>query len=668
MQQMELFKPGKIGSCTIPNRIAMSPASTKFSTPDGFVSQSTIDYYEARAKGGAGLIIIQAIEVDNPAGHTYTPPILINDDKFIPKLKELTDAVHKHGTKIAAQIHHGGPSAPRTMTGQQPLAASANNRPEMFGYIETEPPRALTLEEIGDVIEMHAQAVRRCKEAGFDICEIHAAHRYLINSFISKAWNKRTDEYNGDLKARARILLEIIARARELVGPDYPIMSRINGHEYIEQFGLHGITIEDAKELAVMLEKAGLNALDISAFPANNPRMDYGARVHLAAEIKKVVNIPIISVGGLDAEIGEKVLREKKADFIAMGRGLFADPELPNKVKEGRLEDIRPCLNCNTCNVKLFDWWNCAINPAYGKEREYTLKPAAKSKKVLVIGGGPAGMEAAATAAQRGHEVTLYEKENCLGGLMIMSSAIEDRNYALAKNMEHQVIKHGVKVVLGKEVTPEIVEELKPDVVIMATGSSAITPEIPGIEKAKVLNALSLDREGSLLGYSDPKFVKSDSLMSDTRAFVKKYGIPLVNKAVILGGELAGLEIADFLNKRGKTVTVLDPGEKVMDLECPPMPRLRKHLRQQLQLQDAIFTSVKFDEITDKGIAITTKEGEKQFIEADVIILALGVNPKNELAKKLEGKVSELYLIGDCSTPYGIMEAIQGGARVARTI
>jgi 2,4-dienoyl-CoA reductase-like NADH-dependent reductase (Old Yellow Enzyme family) len=418
----ELFKPGKIGNLTIKNRIVMSPASTKVATPEGFVSQRIIDYYEARAKGGVGLIIPQAIEIDFPTGIVYTPPLLINDDKCIPGFSQLTKAVQKHGARIAAQIHHGGPSAYRIWTNQQPIAASPIIRPAMYGYWETETPRPLTTKEIAIVVEQHAKSAWRAKKAGFDIVEIHAAHKYLINSFLSRAWNKRQDEYGGDLNNRARILMEIIAATRDAVGKDYPLMCRINGYEYIEQFGINdGIKIEDAQELAVMIQDAGIDCIDVSAFPANNPQMPAGCYAQLAASVKKVVKIPVVTVGAITAKLGEKILQRKEADFIAIGRALFADPEMPNKVREGRIDEIRPCLSCNNCTIAFDGQYYCAVNPSYCREREYTIKPTDHPKNVLVIGGGPAGMEAASVAAQRGHKVTLCEKEHQLGGLLVLA-------------------------------------------------------------------------------------------------------------------------------------------------------------------------------------------------------------------------------------------------------
>ncbi|NLW90367.1 MAG: FAD-dependent oxidoreductase, partial [Syntrophomonadaceae bacterium] len=595
-----------------------------------------------------------------------------NDDRVIPGLRELARACQQHGSKICAQVHHGGPSSPRSLTGEQPIAASAIARPEMYGYAATETPRAITKEEIAKLVDQHAQGVRRCKEAGFDCVEIAAAHKYIINSFLSRAWNKRTDEYNGDIKARARILMEILEASRALVGPDYPILVRINGCEYIDKYGVaNGITIEDAKELAVLLQESGMvDAIDISSFPANNPKMQNGIYTDLAAEIKKVVSMPVITVGAITPEIGERVLQEKKADFIAIGRALFADPELVNKVKEGRMEDIRPCLSCNNCNANLFGRYNCSVNAAFGREGEYAIKPAEKSKRVLVIGGGPGGMEAATVAAQRGHKVTLAEKESRLGGLLVMASMIDERIYKLNKYMDRQVRKQGVNVLLGKEVTPQLIDEIKPDVVILAAGSATKVPDIPGINKPLVISSSAMaSGKGSFIMSFGYKFMQTSLGFSAAREFIKRFGMPVGKRVVVLGGDLAGVEIAEFLSRHGKTVTVLDPGEIVMDVESPPMPKLRKHFRQQLEEKKAeILTNVKFEEIKDKGIVITTKEGQKRTIDADNIILAMGQEPKNELARKLEGKVPEIHVIGDCLQPLGIMEAIDAGAKVAREI
>ncbi|MFC1981497.1 FAD-dependent oxidoreductase [Chloroflexota bacterium] len=488
----KLFEPGRIGKMDINNRILMSPMGNQL-WKDGFVTDRLKDYFEARAKGGVGMVMTDPLKVTWPVGAGHKDTGLIVDDKFILGLSELVQVIHQQGVKIAAQLGHMGPADafPVTETLLQPVAASTIGEPPDYTHpassiVRYSLPREMSVGEIVDVVAAFAKGAERVQKAGFDAIEINAHTRYLINSFLSPAWNRRKDEYGGDLRNRARFLLEIVSTIKEAVGHDYPLLCRINGEE---RNIIGGITIEMAKEFALMLENAGVDAIDVSGMWPHIPSDPPGFNVNAASAIKKVVSIPVLVSGRLSPELGERLLRHKKADFIVIGRPLIADPELPNKAASGRLDDITPCLYCDSCLALDRD---CAVNAARGREREYEIKPAEKTKKVLVVGGGPGGMEAARVAALRGHQVVLYEKENKLGGQLILASILRKENEALIKYLTTQMRKLGVKVELGKEVAPALIAEIKPDAIVLATGATSSLPEIPGINRDNVLSGADI--------------------------------------------------------------------------------------------------------------------------------------------------------------------------------
>ncbi len=645
---MKLFEPIALGTMNLRNRLVMSPMITNFATKEGYVTDRSKDYYEARAKGGVGLIIVEATCIDLP-GKVAGRQLMIDNDKCIPGLWELADVIHKHGAKVAIQLYHAGRITASMITGCQPIAPSPIPYPgdELVGVHDLfETPRELTVEEIKEVVQRFADAAARAKKAGLDAVELHAGHGYLINQFLSPNSNKRKDQYGGDLKNRARMLVETIAVIKEAVGDSYPVWCRINGDEpRIEG----AATVKDAQEIARICQAAGNVAVDVSCLAGPDPNnlpmaaKPKGYLVNLAEAVKQAVSIPVIAVYRLTPALGEKVIQEGKADLIAIGRGLLVDPELPNKAANGRLNEITPCIVCNTCQYDIMsetDSLRCRVNPASGKERASSITEAKKSKKVVVIGGGPGGMKAAIIAAQRGHKVTLFEKEKRLGGQLILAAVppYKDMLVELTECLSTQVERAGVKVMLGKEAMLADIESIVPDAVILATGIMPFVPDIPGINRSNVV------------------------LVEEVFAGRVKVG----QRVIVIGGELVGCETAEWLADAGKKVTITRRGE-AMAVTLSPMNR--DSLLGRLTLKGVtMLTGVSYEEITPEGLVIINKDGKKQTIPADTIVLAVGARPNTALLSILEGKVPEVYQIGDCLKPRSLLEAIAEGFNVGRTL
>lgn len=634
-QFKKLFEPARIGQMQLKNRIVMPPMGTGYATDEGYVSQRLIDYHEARAKGGVGLIIV---EVTAPSLQCKGPrQLTIGNDSYIPSWRGLVETVHKYGTKIAVQLEHSG----MEIRGGEYIQVA----PSPIPVPSREPPHELTTDEIGEIVQWFAAAARRAREAGFDGVELHGATSYLISSFLSSATNVRKDRYGGTVENKARFLVEILQAIRKEVGPDYPVWPRLNA----QQYGLkNGVTIEETKQVVQMAVDAGAQAIHQSAWGAGSyvlvavPELQ-GSNVHLAAEIKKVTSVPVIVMGRLDPEIGERVLEEGKADLISIGRRLIADPELPNKAAEGRLDEIIPCIACIDCLGRrgvTSEGMVCAVNATVGREREYRIQPADKAKKVVVVGGGPAGMESARVAALRGHQVVLFEKEPRLGGQLNVAALPphKDRILPLINYMAKQVEKSGVGVRLGTEATSEFITEGKPDAVVVAVGGNLVIPEIPGADKPNVVTAVDVLSGEAEVGQN----------------------------VVIIGGGMVGCETGDLLAERGKRVTIIEILER---MAADMMPYIRRGLIDRLRgKQVAMLTSTTCEEITESSVTVTTSKGQKQTIQADTIILAVGYKANDDLFKALEGKVPEVYRIGDSSRPAQILEAINDGYRVGLSL
>jgi 2,4-dienoyl-CoA reductase-like NADH-dependent reductase (Old Yellow Enzyme family)/thioredoxin reductase len=637
----KMFEPFKLGRMPLKNRIVLPPMGTGLGAPGGFVSQRTIDYYEVRAEGGTGLIIVEG-SAPGLQCH-FGNQLCLGSDRHIEGLKKLAEAVHKHGAKIAVQLMHSGTE----LRDGQPVQVSPSAVICLHRNIgiNGKPPHELTIDEIQERVQWYADAARRAKEAGLDGVEMHGAHQYIIASFLSSASNVRTDKYGGTPENKARFAVEILQAARKAVGTEYPLWIRLNAAEY----GVpNGVTIEETKRIVPMLVDAGAQAIHVSAYGAGSfatkaPISDTpGAILPLAIEVKKVTKVPVIAVGRLDFDTGEQALRDGKADLIAIGRRLLADPELPNKTIENRLNDIRPCIGCMECidrRPNRAPGTMCTINPAAGKEGEYRIQPASRVKKVVVVGGGPAGLESARVAALRGHKVTLFEKEQKLGGLLNVA-VLPPNKSDIAPFTEHliyQVKKVGVEIRVGIEANWELIEKIKPDVVVIATGGSPVIPEIPGLNTRNALFAQD---------------VLSDKVKTG-------------QNVIILGGGQVGCETGYYLANMGKKVIIIEILPRMAgDMGLMTRRRLMDGLRGK---QVALLTNTKCEEVKSNSIVVSSEEKRNTY-PMDSFVVAVGYKPDDELFKALEGKVTELYRIGDSSQPRGIREAMTEGYRTGLSL
>jgi 2,4-dienoyl-CoA reductase (NADPH2) len=648
----------------------------------GHIGEGDYSLYETLAKGGVGMIIVGNAAIDSSTVKGLRH-LHIDDDKFIPEFLQLTGLIHQHGCPTFLQMGHMGPAQPQAITGTQPVASSSLKDEEKPSPAFDQ-SRELSIGEIEGIIRKFIEGAERARRGGFDGVEVHAAHPYLLNSFFSRAWNKRQDDYGcSTLESRARFAVEILRGIKKQVGKDFSVGIRFNGGEW----GLEkGITAEESKEFGKIFQEAGADYLHISGFGygpyylANYPeQLLYpepseevkdlarkvkrpGALVTRAELIKKVVSIPVIGVGRLDPQLGEWLIEKGKLDLIALGRRLMADPDLPNKVASGRLKDIRPCVACLDCG-NCYDLHKpvvCRVNAALGREYEYAIKPANQKKKVVVAGGGPAGMEAARIAALRGHEVVLFAKDG-LGGLLPLAALVKGTEIedfpALVRYFKGQLVQSGVNIRLGQELNRSVVDQLKPEVVIVATGGKLTIPDIPGIEGQNVMTSEDLHRR-----------VKTPLRLLGPRllGWLTKFWMPVGKRVVILGGQIHGCEVAEFLVKRGRTVTLLEGSGKLGD---GMIERNRGRLLKWLEKKGTtMMMGVHVEEITDRGVKISNQGREKRTIEADTVVVATPPVANTQLFESLKGRAPEIYLIGDSKEPRLILEAIADGARIGHAI
>jgi 2,4-dienoyl-CoA reductase-like NADH-dependent reductase (Old Yellow Enzyme family)/thioredoxin reductase len=632
MEFTKLFQPGVIGGVQIRNRIVMAPMGTHFAEADGSVGERVINYYVARALGGAGAIMVEA---SFPTFGRDTR-IYLADDRFIPGLKRLSDAIHGAGATAFIQIH---PGRGRFDTVQ--AVSCAKLRVPGSGAMA----RALRTEEVEQRVAEFGEAALRARKSGFDGIEVHGGHGYLVADFLSSRTNKRTDKYGGSPENRARFAVELIRAAKERAGKDYPVLFRLS----VDEVGRH-LQLKDAIAVSQMLEKAGANAIDITSAGADNYErvaapyyLPLGYNARYAQRIRKSVGIPVSTAGRIDDPyVADEIIRRGKADFVTLGRALITDPEFPKKAAEGRVGDIRKCIACCSCiDVTVGKALKCTVNAAVGREGD-KLGPAPLARRILVVGGGPGGMEAARVAALRGHNVRLWESGKKLGG-QVNLAALPPYKEPLTNVIQYlgnQLKELGVTIELGKEATLSSILEYKPDVVIVATGSLPVLPGLPGIE---------VNRN---------RVVTAQDVLGDR--------VVVGQKVVVIGGGSVGCETADFLASKGKQVDVVEILENfAQDATLPVLPYLLSRLEDQ---GVRMFAGVKDEELTEKGLKFKDREGRSIFLEADTVISAIGTRPNDELFKLLQGKIPAVHAIGDCAQGRRMMDAIHEGAAIGEEI
>ena len=644
-----LFLPGKIGKVQLKNRMFMPPMGTHLVAADGSVTGEFLDYCEERAKGGVGLIITETThtEMEIAPASMSGSNLRIDQNKYIIGLSELTDIVHMHGAKIFVQMTIGqGSFSPPFLypKGTRPIAPSCVINPVWSDWA----PRELSVAEIERIVEAYGEAAVRAKMAGFDGMELHGHGMYLLSQFMSPYTNKRTDDY-GDLAA---LPLALIKAVKSSVGDDLAISFRWNIDEFLEG----GRRLERSMRDAEVFERAGLNAVNISggnfwvtggaAHSCPPASYEQGHLKGLAKAIKEVVNIPVLLSSKIgDPFVANQILQRGQADFIGLGRSLLADPEWPKKVAEGRFDDIRPCLrDLDGCINSLVSYHKigCTVNAACGREDRLRIQPTAKPLKVVVVGGGVGGMEAARVAASRGHDVTLVEASSALGGQVRLAGMVpyKEEYSCLVRFLENQLRKLGATVLMGQKATPESVVSMKPDAVIVATGSFHSVPGIRGIDKSNVF------------------------LARDVIAEAKDVGGEHI---VVAGGGLVGLDAALFLAvKKRKRVTIIEQFT-LEELGFQPYDANYTDLRRMLDENGVkIMSETKIEEVTDSGVKVTGKSGKTHEVEADSVVLALGALADNLLVEALRGKVPQVHVIGDAREPgRKIINAIHEGFRIA---
>lgn len=634
-----LFQPHSIGNMQLENRLIMSAMGTGLTDEQGNVTDRMLDYYAPRAHGGAGMIVTQVASISKDA----TPPhtFAAYDDRFVPSLKKLVDGIHEGGSKVCIQLMHFGMlllyegSVPEGMSIKVPSIVARMVGDNLYEEVSA-----------GDIeryVKDFSEAARRAREAGVDAVELHACHGCLVSTFLSPATNHRADDYGGTLQNRCRFACEILQGMKERAGRDFPISVRINVTDDVEE----GTTPDEAVEQAVILESAGADAISVSAgieywSTLSIPCYIYpdGVMVSLAEKVKRAVSVPVIAAGKITPELADQIVGEGRVDFVALGRPLLADPELPSKLRAGRPEDVRQCLYCNNCIRFGTGSVSCTVNPYLYREGRVPV-PTDSPKKVMVIGGGPGGMKVSELLANKGHHVSLFEQGFELGGQWNIACAMpgKDRYRWLTEQLSRRLKEEGVSIAFGTEVTKELVAEVKPDVVVLVTGSVPRDLEVPCVPGSHVVQA-------------------NDVIMGQAQ---------IEGPVVVIGGRFLGIEMAIQMAEQGKQVALVSRGRLGGQKGQGDMMTFRTLQRRLLQSRIPLFLQTPVLEITENAVMVELS-GEVTALPAKTVILAIGAEPQTKLAQELEGLVPEIHMIGDCVEPRHAAAATFDAAKLASKI
>jgi 2,4-dienoyl-CoA reductase-like NADH-dependent reductase (Old Yellow Enzyme family)/thioredoxin reductase len=635
-QFTSLYSAGKIGALELKNRVIMAAMGVPLAGAEGEVTDKMIAFYRARAEGGVGLVTTSFASISSDA--TFPLTLAIHDDKYIPGLRRMANAIHEAGAKVCVQLMH--PGLLLLFLGW--IAEGVTVKvPSITPRLKKDVPyHELSPADIDRYIELFAEAAQRARKSGADAVELHASNGCLVSTFLSPITNRRNDDYGGNAENRARFARRIVQRIKAVAGHDFPVIVRINMHDDMEG----GVTPDEVVQQAQSIESAGADAINISSgleYWTTSTIPCYlfpdGPMLPMAERVKRAVRIPVIAAGKIGVELADELVSAGKADYIAWGRPLLADPDLPNKAAQGRKDEVWECIYCNNClNIDL-DLYpgQCSVNPHVYREEGCPLPKAETPKKVMVIGGGLAGMRIALLLSQRGHKVSLYERNPELGGQWRNACATPaKKDYAsLTEHLELGLRKEGVSVNTGVEITKETVQEAKPDAVVVATGASPAGLNVPGATGSNVVQGHDV--------------------------IAGRVGVK--GKAVVVGGRFIGMEVAISLAEQSKQVSLVTQaglGEDGIRLE--PMT-FRSLARKLVELRVPLYLHSRVIEITDRAVVMTL--GEDIFsLPADTVILAVGMKPENKLAKDLEGLVPELHTLGDCVKPKDAAAvAIQAG-------
>ncbi|MDL2198058.1 FAD-dependent oxidoreductase [Halopseudomonas aestusnigri] len=686
MSYKNLLSAGRIGRLHLRNRIIMAPMGSNFAEADGTCGERIQAYYEARAAGGAGLLIMGVCAVAFPAGTAEPYQVGVSEDRFIPGLSQLAARVHRHGAKIAMQLQHAGKTAARDIAEGRELWVPSMPPPmktdmmaaltpeELRGFISGKrgrpSVRVMDKADITQMIEWFAAAAVRAQQAGFDGVEIHAAHSYIIAGFLSPYYNRRDDEYGGSIDNRARLMLEVLREVRRRTGEDFGVWLRLDAAE------LHtegGITLDECKQFARMAEQAGADAVSVSAYATIKSGVAFteaplvqqpAGFLEWATEVRSAVRIPVIAVGRIEPELADSAIADGRCDFVAMARKMLADPELPNKLMRGDAAAIRPCIYCYVCVSQIFvnERVKCAVNPFTGNESRKLILPADPARHVVVVGGGPAGLEAARLASLRGMRVTLLERSSQLGGTLFFAALPYPENGKLLDNLVHQVRQLPIDIRLNTEASPQLLRDLGADHVLVANGASRVPPHIPGADGAHVWSGDELRRlmtgdraqqvARSKLSVLQRGMLMTGTLIGATRSTsalrqLSRLWMPLGKQVVIIGGGLVGLELAEFLAERGRSVSVVEPTESLgRELSIVRRWRVLDNLRKHSVAMHRQTSVVAIDQCQ---VHCLDENGGAFSLPADSVVIALGAAPQGDLAEQLARSGIAVSRIGDCN-------------------